>query len=88
MAVHNLSHPYFVESIRHKSFVSIRKEVSMKPREYSKIFKHILLLVLTVALTTGAIAPDVLNVPLAWQPWLFITSIFWFVTYFTGTFNS
>ncbi|MBK9006495.1 MAG: hypothetical protein IPM31_05830 [Anaerolineae bacterium] len=87
MTVHNLSYPY-LENIRQKPFVSTRKEVSMKPSEYSKIIKPFLLAALTVIFAAGAIAPNVLNIPLAWQPWLFITSIFWFVAYFTGTFNS
>ena len=87
MTVHNLLYPY-LESIRQKPFVSTRKEVSMKPSEYSKIIKPFLLAALTVIFAAGAIAPNVLNIPLAWQPWLFITSIFWFVAYFTGTFNS
>lgn len=87
MAVHNLTYPY-LESIRHKPFVSTRKEISMKPKEYSKIVKPVLLAVITVALATVAVAPDILNVPLAWQPWLFVASIAWFVSYFTGTFNS
>lgn len=82
-----LSYPY-LESIRCKPLVFVRKEVSMKPRAYSKIIKRVLLAALTIALTAGAIAPDVLNVPPTWQPWLFVASIFWFVSYFTGTLNS
>ncbi|HRQ23256.1 MAG TPA: hypothetical protein PLF42_07485 [Anaerolineales bacterium] len=88
MAIHSLSHSYVVESIRQKPFVSTRKEVSMKPKEFSKIIKHVLLAALTVLVAAGAIAPNVLNIPLAWQPWLFLSSIFWFFAYFTGTFNS
>lgn len=87
MTVHNLSYLY-LENIRQKPFVSTRKEVSMKPSEYSKIIKPFLLAALTVIFAVGAIAPNVLNIPLAWQPWVFLTSIFWFVAYFTGTFNS
>lgn len=87
MAIHNLSYPY-LESIRRKPFVAARKEISMKPKEYSKIVSHVLLAALTIALTAGAIAPDVLNVPPTWQPWLFVASIFWLVSYFTGTLNS
>ena len=87
MTVHHLSYPY-LESIRRKPFASARKEVSMKPVDYSKIVRHVLLAALTIALTVGAIAPNILNIPLAWQPWVFLSSIVWFVAYFTGTFNS
>ena len=87
MTVHNLSYLY-LENIRQKPFVSTRKEVSMKSSEYLKIIKPFLLAALTVVFAAGAIAPNVLNIPLAWQPWVFLTSIFWFVAYFTGTFNS
>jgi hypothetical protein len=86
--MHNLIHPYLVESVRRTPIASARKEVTMKPKEYSKFIKPFLLAALTAVLAAGAVAPDVMNIPLAWQPWLFIAAIFWSVLYFTGTLNS
>jgi hypothetical protein len=41
----------------------------------------------TLMLFTAAMAPDVLKVPLHWRPWVFVTSIFWFLAFCAGIFN-
>lgn len=55
------------------------------------LFKRMLLkwfgFAATLILFTAALAPDVLKVPLNWRPWVFVTSIFWFLAFCAGIFN-
>jgi len=41
----------------------------------------------TLALSAAALAPDALGIPYAWQPWVFLGSIFWLFAFCTGLFN-
>lgn len=81
MAIH-LSFP------SHVAVNAERPRSASTEKEVIKTMKKIFLFTLTALLVVGAIVPDALNIPLAWQPWLFLTSIFWFIIYSSGTLNS
>ncbi len=88
MTVYPLLRLQVEQSAERHHLISIRKDISMKPKIDFTIIKRILLLAITVVLIIGAVAPDVMNVPLRWRAWWFVTSIFWIVTYTSGTLNS
>ena len=39
---------------------------------------------LSVPLVVAALAPDLLHVPLDWQPWIFLGMIMWIMLVITG----
>ena len=41
----------------------------------------------TLLIGAAAIAPDTFGIPLDLRPWVFLTSIFWLVTFCAGFFN-
>ncbi|MBV6451399.1 MAG: hypothetical protein MHPDNHAH_02135 [Anaerolineales bacterium] len=66
----------------------VQKTLSVKSKMDLGIVKRIFLLLVTGVMIVCAVAPSALQVPPAWQPWLFLASIFWLISYFTGMFNS
>lgn len=44
--------------------------------------------VTTIAVLAVGIAPNIFNIPMVLRPWLFLTSIVWFVTFSSGVFSS
>jgi hypothetical protein len=42
----------------------------------------------TVLVEAAALVPSVFGIPLGLRPWVFLVSIFWFVAFCTGMFNS
>jgi hypothetical protein len=41
----------------------------------------------TAILLFGAVAPQTLNIPLQWRPWVFLVSILWIFLFSTGSFS-
>ena len=42
---------------------------------------------LSVPLVVAALAPDLLHIPLDWQPWIFLGMIMWIMLVITGVFE-
>lgn len=88
MSIHSLVHWRVTQYNAQERPAPVQKALSMKSKMDLGIVKRIFLLMVTGVMIVCAIAPSVLHIPPAWQPWLFLASIFWSISYFTGMFNS
>lgn len=81
MATQNAYHPLISDDSRF---------VEMKSNKKPGFLKAVLNgsgLLGTVIFALTAFAPDMMNVPHAMRPWLFVTFIFWFMLYVSGMFT-
>lgn len=81
------THTIFRSAVKNPDALGNHSPMKSNKNSQKNIWLKSLGLLFTAVLTISVFAPNTINIPIGWRPWLFVIFVFWIVFYVSGLFT-